>query len=407
MLRKCPNCGKSITDDTVAFCPDCGTRCPLPEPWTCQKCGAENEPDAKFCVGCGASRAEQENASFLHSFVQRFKESTPMKMGAAVLVACLFAICGAFYYYNNLDVDHYLAYYAEASRTIDSNESFIADNVKSDLLKDNMIDDTKSQLQKNKDDLDEIAGTFSKKKPLKGYTEQHKTTLALIQKESAVCDQIILVLDKPLDEGTPAVIESLKTDLQDAKTMEGQLDIKNTTFATGIDLTNLPQQLTAFVAEQKRIDEEKKRIEKERQEHQAAINEFFKKMDQIISNYDSAKVDLGAMMESDRNGGMIWADYFNIINNATSTRNGIRYQINALKAPAGTEKLQQQFAQVLADSIRYCQLMNISAHLQFNHYGMDALTKKNEADALNKQVQDEYASFLSNYKSTKSSMTGE
>ena len=407
MLRKCPNCGKEITDDTVSFCPECGTRCPRPEPWTCLKCGAENQADAKFCVGCGASRSAQEAPSAFRSFAQRFKESPYLKLGAALLVAILFAIGGASYYYNNLDVDHYLAYYAEASRTVDSNESYVADNIKADLLKDNIISDTKSQLQKNKDDLDEIAGTFSKKKPLKGYSEQHKTTLALLQKESALCDQIILVLDKPLDEEAPSVIESLKTDIQDAKAMEDQLDIKNTSFSTGIDLTNVPQQLTSFITEQKRLDEEKKRMEKERQEHQAAINDFFKKMDQIISNYDSAKVDLGAMLESDRKGGMIWADYFNIINNATSARNGIRYQINALKAPAGTEKLQQQFAQVLADSIRYCQLMNISAHLQFNHYEKDAMTKKKEADALDKQVQQNYAAFISNYNATKSSMTSE
>lgn len=407
MMRKCPKCGKEIADDTVAFCPECGTRCPIPEPWICQKCGIENEADAKFCVGCGESRIQQENPSMGESLARQFRENRYIKIGAALLVAFMLAAGGTLYYYNNLDTDHYLAYYAEASRTIGSNESYVADNVKTELLKDNMISDTRSQLQKNKNDLDEIATTFSKKKPLKGYSEQHKTTLALLQKESALCDQIILVLDKPLDEATLSVIESIKTDIQDAKTMEGQLDIKNTTFSTGVDMTNVPQQLTAFVTEQKRLDEEKKRIEKEKQEHQAAINGFFKRMDQIISNYDSAKVDLGAMMESDRKGGMIWSDYFDIIDRATSTRTGIRSQINALKAPAGTEKLQQQFSQVLADSIRYCQLMNMSAHLEFNHYYRDAATKKNEAKALDKEVQKNYASFIADYNSTKNSMVNE
>lgn len=49
----CPQCGAPYSAG-VLFCGKCGTR--LPDPATigvCKHCGTRNEPDSKFCAGCG------------------------------------------------------------------------------------------------------------------------------------------------------------------------------------------------------------------------------------------------------------------------------------------------------------------------------------------------------------------
>ncbi|MBR3644599.1 MAG: hypothetical protein IKN57_13985, partial [Parasporobacterium sp.] len=47
----CENCG---SENTSAFCPDCGTPRPVSMEWTCENCGSVNE--SNFCPECGAAR---------------------------------------------------------------------------------------------------------------------------------------------------------------------------------------------------------------------------------------------------------------------------------------------------------------------------------------------------------------
>lgn len=52
----CPECGEKNKPD-AKFCSECGAELIAPEEvraTTCPKCGAENEPEAKFCIQCGA-----------------------------------------------------------------------------------------------------------------------------------------------------------------------------------------------------------------------------------------------------------------------------------------------------------------------------------------------------------------
>ncbi len=47
---RCPHCGASVKQDD-AFCPECTK--PLAKTVVCQKCGADNNADAKVCTKCG------------------------------------------------------------------------------------------------------------------------------------------------------------------------------------------------------------------------------------------------------------------------------------------------------------------------------------------------------------------
>lgn len=407
MLRKCPKCGNEIMDDSVNFCPKCGADCTPKQAWVCRKCGTENDAGAAFCKTCGANREEQ----------QRTAGSIKEKLGVLVRHAYFkYAICAllvmligggaSYYYFNNMNEGHYLTRYAEASRKINDTNDILSSNVKADNLKtDTAIADAKKQLQSQKDELDNLAKDFSGRKAFPKYETQHKNTIELLQKESTILDQVMLVLDKPLDENNETVINNIKDDIASAKDLSGQIQVPNASFVSGTDISGVPQQLTAFVSEQRKADEEKKKILKEKQEKLAAMNEFFQKMDGAIQRYDSEKTDLNGMMENSRKGSILWTDYFGIIDRAKSARQGIRAQINMIKAPQGGEDIKQQFAAVLSEAIQYCELMNMGAHLEyFNHFG-DAQQKYNAARNVDKKVQTDYQAFIEKYQAEKARLT--
>ena len=102
---------------------------------------------------------------------------------------------------------------------------------------------------------------------------------------------------------------------------------------------------------------------------------------------------------------LLWTDYFGIIDRAKSARQGIRAQINMIKAPQGGEDIKQQFAAVLSEAIQYCELMNMGAHLEyFNHFG-DAQQKYNAARNVDKKVQTDYQAFIEKYQAEKARLT--
>ncbi len=142
----------------------------------------------------------------------------------------------------------------------------------------------------------------------------------MLQKESNVLGLAIQVLNNPLDDGLDASLEDAKETVQQIKDLSGQISVPSTVMTLDDDITVLPAQLKAYVAEERKKEEERKRIEAERQARLKELNTFFNEMDAAIDQYNNAKTNLGGMMESSRNGGMIWADYFRVLNQAKSDR---------------------------------------------------------------------------------------
>lgn len=407
MFRKCPVCGNEILDDSVKFCPKCGTDCTPRQSWVCKKCNTENAAEADFCKSCGASRkAQEEQTGSFREKIRQMVQHVYFKYAMIALVVMLVGGAGSYYYFNNMNEGHYLTRYAEAARNLNDTNDILVSATKADNLKsDTAAGDAKKQLQSQKDTLDELAKGFSEHKAFKNYETQHKKTLELLQKESAVLEQTMLVLDKPLEENSDTVIASIKEDLATLKDTSEQIQVPNANFVSGTDLSVVPQQLTAFVTAQRKAEDEKKKALQAKQDKLNAMNDFFQKMDSAIQRYDSEKTDLNGMMQNSRQGSIMWNDYFNIINRAKGARLGVRSQINSIKAPAGTEKLKQDFSKVLSESIQYCELMSIGSHLEFyNHYG-DAQLKYNAAQKVDKQVQDDYKAFIDNYQAEKARLT--
>jgi len=324
---------------------------------------------------------------------------------AAVLVM-LVGAGGSFYYFTNMNEDHYLKYYAAASRSLNNANELVLSNTKSDVLTSENAADLKKQLQGQKDEIDRHAKEFSSRKPFKGYGAQHQATLEMLQKESTVLDTTMQVIEKPLDTDLDTQVEDMKDITQSIRDLSNQIEVPNTSMTLDSDPTILPQQLATYTAAQRKQEEERKRIEAERAAHQAEINEFFSKMDSAIDRYNNAKADLGGMMESSRNGGMLWSDYFNIIDNARGSRMGVKYEVERIKTPAGTENLKGEFLATLNDAVRYCNIMRIGANLAFHDYYAESYQKTQEAEKLDEQVQKEYGKFIKHYQSLKAQMTG-
>lgn len=133
---------------------------------------------------------------------------------------------------------------------------------------------------------------------------------------------------------------------------------------------------------------------------------FFRQTDDIIHRYDGTKSDLEKILDSNKNsGGMIWADYFKVLDRAKTERLDLRNAAGDIVAPPGIENLKRDFRAVLDDSISYCELMRKAADLGFNNYHFDRVRKENSAKNLDAQVQSEYAAFIEKYNAAKNRLT--
>ena len=67
-VRRCEKCGAEVQNG-AAFCMSCGTPLPRIQPQpvnvgrTCKKCGANLAPGARFCTNCGTPYAEEASGS--------------------------------------------------------------------------------------------------------------------------------------------------------------------------------------------------------------------------------------------------------------------------------------------------------------------------------------------------------
>lgn len=402
--KKCQKCGKTISDTESKFCPYCGNKIE-PAGWQCTNCLATNDGEASFCKKCGKAKGGTHNNNNAgNSESLPFTKYKYFKHIAITIALLIVTACGSYYYFNNMNEGRYLKLYAEAYHTLNEANSVLVSNTRQGVLTSDSASELKTRLQKEKDEIDSEVKEFTSRKPFQGYTAQHEAVIELLQKESNVLGLAIQVLNNPLDDGLDAQVEEAKETVQQIKDLSGQISVPSTVMTLDDDITVLPVQLKAYVAEERKKEEERKRIEAERQARLKELKDFFSEMDAAIDQYNNAKTNLGGMMESSRNGGMIWADYFRILNQAKSDRESVRYKVRNIKAPQGTEELKRDFLEVLDDSIRYCDVMKIGANLAFNHYYYSADQKKGEADKIDKDVQDKYASFTDQYETAKNNL---
>ena len=366
----CPKCKQVIDDADAKFCPKCGADLQaLMTNWTCKKCGHVNSADASFCKSCGDSRNKQSKLIYSEKF----------RYGIAIVAVILIGGLGSYFYFNGENEQRYLTNYAAASR---------------DLVNAAKPEQLIEQLKTQKDTLDAQAKIFSDMKPFKNYDAQHADLITLLQKESEIIAQIIQVISKPLDSTVDASIENIKNNLATVKTLEEKIKVPNANFVSTVNLSNVPEQLNVFVAEQRKVNAAK-------MEKLAANQEFFRQMDDAIHRYDGAKSDLGKILDSHKTSGIIWADYFSVLDRAKSARIEIRNSVSEIVAPAGTENLKRDFRTVLDDSISYCELMREAANLGFNNYHIDRMKKETAAKDVDAQVQSEYATFMGSYTAAK------
>jgi len=398
MTRRCPNCNAEI-DATTYFCPKCGNDCRGREDWLCKKCQAKNPAIADFCKNCGYSFYTQKSKeNSIGEKIRTWGRKKYIKYGLAGLLVLFAAFGGAYYYYNYVSETHYLLQYEEASRNIeDANDTLIKETLP-DILKKEKRDDIQKQLQEKKAAIDDIEGRISKKHPLEKYASQQKTLINLLQKESTVLEQTNLAIQKPLSSETDNVIANIKDDIDIIISLTRQINVPNTAFALNTDFSILPHQLTLFVEDQRKINQEK--LDK-----LAVMNEFFQKMDNVIQDYDSEKTDFGSLLVNLRNGGYTWLDYFALLEQAKSMRTGLRNQVNYITAPQGTEDLKRQFIDTLTLSIQYCDTMRVGANLEFHQNNSGAQKNYAKAKTIYGKGQDTYTQFVSNYQVIKSQLT--
>ena len=398
--KQCPACRQMVDHETAQFCPFCGADLyESVNPWKCKKCGQVNEPKAMFCIGCGQSKElQKEKEKTIGGKAGYLLRSNVFKYGLLVLFVMLIGAGGSYYFFNNMYEGKYLERYAAAARTVSEAHDVIVSNIKSDVLSQSRPEDIRNRLKETKDALDRHAQEFAQKKPFKDYEKQHADVTDLLQKESLLIDQIVQITDNPLDENTDATMEEIKQNIDAIKDLSSGIQVPTASFTPSVDLASAVQQLAIFVSA-------KKKENKEKMERLAANQKFFRQMDEAIDQHNSAREDLGSMLESTRKSSIIWADYFNLLDRARSTRMSVRYKVDLINPPAGTEHLKQQYLAILDKSVRYCELMSMAAHLTFRHYYVDGDQKEKEAENLNRQVQGEYKAFLESYAAEKVRLT--
>ena len=404
-MRKCKSCDFESNDEGIKFCPKCGAELVemAEETWHCEDCGQENPSKNRFCKNCGSSK-ERKALQEIHKPEDMTDNATNLmnkeyfKYAVIGLLVVLIGGLGSYFYFSGVNEERYLTYYAEASRQIADANGLLIGNVKADLLKTIKPEELNKKLSEHKKAIDETAANFSQRKPVKNYEAQQNNLIALLQKEIAIIEKTESIVAKPLDASTDATLEGIKTDIDAVKDLGTQISVPNASFVPSADLAGIAQQLQIFVTETRKVN-------KEKMAKLAAFQAFFKKMDEAIQRYDSARDDLGKMMDSNRNGGMIWKDYFSMLDRAKSDRYSVRSTVKNIEAPAGTESLKSQFLEVLDESLRYCELMRIGANLRFNNYWRDGNRKESEATEVNKSVQNAYSAFIEKYNAEKVRLT--
>lgn len=386
MSKVCPNCNMVIAKDEAKFCPNCGNNL----------VSVQQTPPLQQEQG----NLQPSNDVFNGTSSDNFWGKVKNKNYIITLLVTLFVVAfGSYMYFSGIQEDKYLLQYAEVSRSLNTTNETLVNDISKEKLKNDQLKNIKEDLELQKKIVDDMAKNFSDNKPLSKYDKQHKDTIELLQKESVLISNIIAAIDNPLDANNDAALGALQESIDTLKSLSNDIVIPNTTLVTNADLSGIVSPLNAYVNEQRRIN-------KQKMERLQAMQKFFWAMDSYIQNYNSARDEYDKMLETGRTGaGMIWSDYFNALYKAKSDRQDIRKKVNDLAAPAGAEPLKNKLLNVLDKSITCCELMRIGGNLRFNNYYADGTSKENEALRLNKDVQSMYEEFLSTYSSEKNRLT--
>lgn len=386
MSKVCPRCNTVIANDEVRFCPKCGNNLAnVQQTPPVQQEQINPQPSNNSFNGASSSNiwGKANNKNYI----------------IALLVTLFVVAFGSYMYFSSVQEDKYLLQYAEVSRSLNTTNETLVNDISKEKLKNDQLKNIKEDLELQKKIVDDMAKDFSDNKPLSKYDKQHKDTIDLLQKESALISNIIAAIDNPLDPNNDAALGALQENIDTLKSLSNDIVIPNTTLSTNADLSGIVSPLNAYVNEQRRIN-------KQKMERLQAMQKFFWAMDSYIQNYNAAKDEYGKMLETGRTGGgMIWSDYFSALYRAKSDRQEIRKKVNDLAAPAGAEPLKNRFLNILDKSITCCELMRIGANLRYNKYYADGTAKENEASRLNKDLQTMYDDFLTTYSSEKARLT--
>ena len=405
--RLCKNCGGLLKED-VRFCPHCGQKCQT----YCSSCGEVLDPDAKFCKHCGTSNSiTKENAlastqaqtiplvplqpSVLERLRTWYEKTKYAKVILLSVLAIALGIGASFYYFSAMSEDRYLARCGEATqRLANTNSTLVKAFAPTPPGQSVPLSQTQQSLQVHKNELDELASNFQAMRPPGKLEDQHQKVLELLRLEQSIVQEALLILPNPLASETDNLLNSIKEQNEAARALGDTLTIPDISFRMSNEMTTFPNEITLYVEGQRKMLREK-------QELLTALTKFFQEMDGLIQRYDNAKTDLGGMLENLRKGGYTWGDYFSSLNQARGIRSSLRFQADRLSAPKGTEDLKRQFSEVLTTSLRYCDMMNAAAHVEYGSNYNRAVPKYKEASGVNDQVQDSYNSFRSFYQSEK------
>ena len=413
----CTYCGKEIEPDVV-YCPTCGSK-REPELRSCIKCGKVNEKEASFCTVCGSNLAEQEivaaaEGQAIHhltnsmALASGLKGDAPARTGAGwltmtrgkiiLLGITVLIAAGLSYYYYLLQISNtFVEQSCKLAEKISTTNQMLESDFHSDIVQEKILAITKD-IQLSKEDLNRAYDKWSKVTCPDKYKSQQKMIVELVQLEDSILQQVPLILGNPLSSKTDTVLQNLKKNITLAKQTADRITIPGVEPKLSGNLLVVPDKLSIYCDEQRRANEEKlKKL--------AAFNEFFRQMDSIIHENDSAKGDLGSALDNIRNGGYTWADYFALINDGRYTRESLRSQVNNLYAPPGTEALQSQISSVLTQAIQYCDLIEAGANLEYDDDYELANFKYTEARQLNSKIQKDYKAFTETYHNRKVFLT--
>lgn len=405
--RFCKNCGGLLKEE-VRFCPHCGQKCQT----YCASCGEVLDPEAKFCKHCGTSRTSTKEPVPAAAQPQPMQE-TPLQPSALerlrnwyettkyakiILLSVLALALGisvSFYYFSSMSEDRYLARCEETTQRLgNANSTLVKVFAPTTGPNSTPLSQTQQALQIHKNELDELAGSFQSMRPPGKFEEQHQKLLELLRLEQSIIQEALLILPNPLAAETDNLLNSIKEQNEAARNLGDTLAIPGISFRMSNEMTTFPNEITLYVESQRKTLREK-------QELLTALTKFFQEMDGLIQRYDNAKTDLGGLLENLRKGGYTWGDYFSSLNQARGIRSSLRFQVDRLSAPKGSEELKRQFSDVLTTSLRYCDMMNAAAHVEHGTNYNYAVPKYKEASGVNEQVQESYSSFRSFYQSEK------
>ena len=185
-----------------------------------------------------------------------------------MLVTLFVVAFGSYMYFSGIQEDKYLLQYAEVSRSLNTTNETLVNDISKEKLKNDQLKNIKEDLELQKKIVDDMAKNFSDNKPLSKYDKQHKDTIELLQKESVLISNIIAAIDNPLDANNDAALGALQESIDTLKSLSNDIVIPNTTLVTNADLSGIVSPLNAYVNEQRRIN-------KQKMERLQAMQKFF------------------------------------------------------------------------------------------------------------------------------------